>query len=188
MRMRSTSPHYNLVQGEIASQFGPAVWGGAAERTLHFPVTLIHTIGNHDIVAIGEDGYNAPHELAGQGAFIKHLGPARWSFDMAGVRFVGMNWPLIQEWVEMRVQVQPDRIRVLVNSRVGYDKFLPGVPVPGGSLVEQPPSGGNAPLIGLAGAGIEFFAREWAAVFGRVDVWQRKYPEDYKPRRMGNTG
>ncbi len=372
-----------------------------AAFTREFPTTLIHLIGNHDIVAVEGHGYDAPHELAGQGGFTKHIGAVRWSFDMAGVRFIGVNWPLIddagqewldrdlatlaegrpaylfvhmwsphigaivqkypavklvlcghshrniyafseggaefwtkmslytllyvddkgfefvdrciykggrngwdgvwghdgracalyhqwpqgksegfegehvgladvtldseirtvetvsggtydirigakgagatpagrwgvritgtngvpyelsydtsrkmlnlmgrethfdpelaatqgvpndpveQEWVEMRIQVQPDRIKVIVNSRVGYELFPPGAPIPGGALVKQPPAGGDGPLIGLPARKIEFFAEGGAVQFGRVDVWQRSYPEDYVPRRMSNSG
>ncbi|MHC4983455.1 MAG: hypothetical protein ACYTF6_09870, partial [Planctomycetota bacterium] len=70
------------------------------------------------------------------------------------------------DWVEMRIFVMPDRVRVLVNSRLHYQKFIkPG-----------------------AAKKIEFFAEDGAAEFGRVDVWQRTSPADYKPRRTANTG
>jgi len=73
--------------------------------------------------------------------------------------------PKEQEWVEMRIFVMPDRVRVLVNSRLHYEKFI---------------SPGEA-------AKIEFFAADGAALFGRVDMWQRTW-KDYKPRRMANSG
>jgi len=34
---------------------------------------------------------------------------------------------------------------------------------------------------------IEFFTEDGAALFGRVDVWQRTW-KDYQPRRMANSG
>lgn len=70
-----------------------------------------------------------------------------------------------QEWVEMRLLVMPDRIRVLVNSRLHYQKYI----TPG------------------AAKKIEFFAEDGAAEFGRVDAWQRAWP-DYKPRPCANSG
>ncbi len=65
--------------------------------TNDFPVTMLHCIGNHDIVGIHSDWWKIPHELAGNGAFVKYLGPLRWSFDYAGIRFVGVDWSLIDE-------------------------------------------------------------------------------------------
>ena len=71
-----------------------------------------------------------------------------------------------RDWTEMRIQVMPDRVRIVVNSRLHYQKFVrPG-----------------------AAKKIEFFAEEGAAEFGRVEVWPKKYPADYKPRRCANTG
>ncbi len=68
-----------------------------ADYTYGFPVPMFHCIGNHDIVAVHSKWYAHPHELAGYGAFIKYLGPVRWSFDIAGLHFVGMDWSLIDE-------------------------------------------------------------------------------------------
>ena len=65
-----------------------------AKFTYEFPVLMPHCIGNHDVVGIHSTGWLRPHELAGNGAFIKYVGPIRWSFDVAGVHFVGMDWGL----------------------------------------------------------------------------------------------
>jgi hypothetical protein len=73
--------------------------------------------------------------------------------------------PKEQEWVEMRIFVMPDRVRVLVNSRLHYQKSI----TPGTAKK------------------IEFFAEDGAAEFGRVDVWQRTW-KDYKPRATANSG
>lgn len=70
-----------------------------------------------------------------------------------------------QDWVEMRLLVMPDRIRVLVNSRLHYQKWVtPGV-----------------------AKKIEFFAEDGAAEFGRVNVWKREW-KDYKPTNCANSG
>jgi len=65
--------------------------------TNEFPVLMMHCIGNHDVVGAHSKWWKSPHELAGNGAFIKYLGPIRWSFDHAGVHFVGVDWMLIDE-------------------------------------------------------------------------------------------
>jgi len=65
--------------------------------THEFPVLMLHCIGNHDVVGIHGKWWSVPHELAGNGAFMKYLGPIRWSFDAAGIHFVGMDWGLIDE-------------------------------------------------------------------------------------------
>jgi len=63
--------------------------------TNNFPTLMMHCIGNHDVVGAHRKWWKSPHELAGNGAFIKYLGPIRWSFDHAGVHFVGVDWMLI---------------------------------------------------------------------------------------------
>jgi hypothetical protein len=73
--------------------------------------------------------------------------------------------PKEQEWVEMRIFVLPDMVRVLVNNRFHTIKALKP-----GELTK-----------------IEFFAEDGSAEFGRVDVWQRTY-KDYQPRLQFNQG
>ncbi len=68
-----------------------------AKFTNEFPVTMFHCIGNHDIVGVHSRWWNVPHELAGNGAYIKYLGPLRWSFDYAGVHFVGLDYSVIDD-------------------------------------------------------------------------------------------
>jgi hypothetical protein len=68
-----------------------------AEYTDKFPTILLHLIGNHDIVGIHSKWWSIPHENAGSGAFTKYLNPIRWSFDYAGIHFVGLDWALIDE-------------------------------------------------------------------------------------------
>lgn len=58
----------------------------------HFPVPMLTTIGNHDIVGVHSKWWSIPHELAGNGAFTKYLGPIRWSFDYAGVHFAALDF------------------------------------------------------------------------------------------------
>jgi len=65
----------------------------------------------------------------------------------------------------MRIHAMPDRVRVIVNSRVHYEKFI---------------------RVGPASR-IEVFAEDGAAEFGRIDVWERSW-EGYEPRRVANTG
>jgi len=60
--------------------------------TRSFPITMFHTPGNHDIVAIHTVEWKGQTELHGSGAYTKYLGPIRWSFDYAGCHFVGLDW------------------------------------------------------------------------------------------------
>jgi hypothetical protein len=65
-----------------------------------------------------------------------------------------------QKWLEMRVFVMPDRVRVIVNHRLHYEKYIrPG-----------------------AARKIEVFAEDGAADFARADVWQHAW-DNYKPKR-----
>jgi len=84
-----------------------------AEFTYKFPVPMFHCIGNHDIVGVHSKTYALPHELAGLGAFIKYLGPVRWSFDVAGLHFVGMDWALIDEEGKIQTGLNPTAIKWL---------------------------------------------------------------------------
>jgi len=63
-----------------------------AQFTGHFPHTLFHIVGNHDVVGIHSTWWKVPHENAGNGAFTKYLNPVRWSFTRQGIHFIGMDW------------------------------------------------------------------------------------------------
>ena len=82
------------------------------------------------------------------------------------MKSVGTVRPEEQTWVEMRLFVMPHRVRVLVNSRLHWQRFI---------------------KLGPAKA-IECFAEDGAAEFGRIDLWPRAWPEDWKPRATINTG
>jgi len=84
-----------------------------ADFTYKFPVPMFHCIGNHDVVGVHSKWYAHPHELAGLGAFIKHLGPVRWSFDVAGLHFVGMDWARIDEEGKIQSGLNPTAIKWL---------------------------------------------------------------------------
>jgi hypothetical protein len=60
--------------------------------TQNFPIPMFHTPGNHDLVGIHTTEWKGQTELHGNGAYTKYLGPLRWSFDYAGVHFVGLDW------------------------------------------------------------------------------------------------
>jgi len=75
-----------------------------------FPVPLLHCIGNHDVVGIHSKWWAVPHEIAGNGAFIKYLNPIRWSFDYADIHFVGLDWALIDEKGHMQCGVAKSAI------------------------------------------------------------------------------
>ncbi|MCE5325697.1 MAG: metallophosphoesterase [Planctomycetaceae bacterium] len=57
-----------------------------------FPVPMFFSPGNHDFV--GEEGGAKMDSdpLVGWGAFTKHCGPVRWSFDYAGIHFVSIDY------------------------------------------------------------------------------------------------
>jgi hypothetical protein len=91
------------------------------------PFLMVHVLGNHDLPGIGPQGDLAPHELAGQGPFSKHLGPTRWSFDCAGVHFAAFNWPMIDDagcaWLEKDFQSVPKETPIYLFIHM-WDKFL----------------------------------------------------------------
>jgi len=110
-----------------------------ARNASNFVVPVMSVPGNHDIVGGHGKHRLDQHPLAGNGAYTKHLGPVRWSFDYAGVRFVGLDWmdPFIAEdingnvpqvaadWFEKDLDtVKPDtRIFVFVHFPTGVQKF-----------------------------------------------------------------
>jgi len=72
-----------------------------------FPVPFINVIGNHET----PQPLFGPHELAGHGGVTKYLGPIRWSFDIAGVHVVSVNYDLVNEqtmkWLEADLESVP---------------------------------------------------------------------------------
>jgi len=131
--------------GVMGGDLGYLGFGNAAadytsieEFTNEFPVPMLHCIGNHDIVGIHSKWWSIPHELAGNGAFIKYLGPIRWSFDCAGIHFVGLDWSRIDEkghlqcgmsaatldWLEKDLESVPkDRPTYLFSHQWGDERF-----------------------------------------------------------------
>jgi hypothetical protein len=57
-----------------------------------FSVPMLTLLGNHDA---DYGRYHEPHELAGDGAFTKYVGPAHWSFDAGPAHFVTMQYSLV---------------------------------------------------------------------------------------------
>ena len=71
------------------------MFASVADYTQKFPVPLLHTVGNHDVVGIHSADWKKPTEIHGNGAYTKYLGPIRWSFSRAGIHFVGLDWAYI---------------------------------------------------------------------------------------------
>jgi len=75
-----------------------------------FPVSFINVMGNHDT----PQPLFGPHELGGHGGITKYLGPIRWSFDIAGVHIVSLNYWMMNEqalvWLDADLAgVPPDK-------------------------------------------------------------------------------
>jgi len=72
-----------------------------------FPVPFINVMGNHDT----PQPLFGPHELGGHGGITKYLGPIRWSFDIAGVHAVSLNYWMMNEqalaWLEADLDSVP---------------------------------------------------------------------------------
>lgn len=81
--------------GYAGTENAHKMFASVAEYTRKFPVPLFHTVGNHDVVGIHSADWKKPTEIHGNGAYTKFLGPIRWSFNRAGVHFVGIDWALI---------------------------------------------------------------------------------------------
>lgn len=60
----------------------------------NFPAPLFFVPGNHDVTGTRVDPklYDPKHPLFCNGVYTKFLGPVRWSFNYAGVHFVGVDW------------------------------------------------------------------------------------------------
>lgn len=59
-------------------------------NTRDFPIPMFYTQGNHDICGRTAESWKDPRR--GYWGFTKYLGPVRWSFNCAGVHFVGVDW------------------------------------------------------------------------------------------------
>lgn len=79
------------------------------EATLRFPIPLLHAPGNHDICDIHSTHWTDQNPLAGYGPYTKYLGPLRYSFDYAGIHFVGLDWARIKEDGKLETGV-PDTV------------------------------------------------------------------------------
>lgn len=107
--------------GYVGFATSDGIFKSVEEYTRTFPVTLFHCIGNHDIAGVHTKWFSVPHETGGYGGFTKRLNPTRWSFDCAGVRFIGMDYGLIDsngavqcgisdtaiEWLERDLSSKP---------------------------------------------------------------------------------
>jgi Flp pilus assembly protein TadD len=78
--------------GYAGEKNADAMFGSLQQYARAFPIPLFYTIGNHDVVGIHKTDWKKQTELHGNGAYTKYLGPIRWSFDYAGVHFVGLDW------------------------------------------------------------------------------------------------
>ncbi|MCE9545523.1 MAG: metallophosphoesterase [Planctomycetia bacterium] len=78
--------------GYAALDSADAEFIGIRNYTRAFPIPLFHCVGNHDVVGIHTPSWKKMDELSGNGTFTKYLGPIRWSFNYAGVHFVGLDW------------------------------------------------------------------------------------------------
>ncbi len=77
--------------GYAGVESGDADLSRVRDYSAKFPVPMFHAVGNHDIVA-GHSADWGSTEIHGFGAYIKNLGPIRWSFNYAGIHFVGLEW------------------------------------------------------------------------------------------------
>ncbi|HUU09380.1 MAG TPA: metallophosphoesterase [Phycisphaerae bacterium] len=74
---------------------GTAEFEYLAEQTKVFPMPLFCTAGNHDAAGVNakpDAGWDKAHPMYGYGYYRKVVGPLRWSFDYAGVHFVGIDF------------------------------------------------------------------------------------------------
>lgn len=78
--------------GYASLESAEAMFGSMAAEAAAFPIPMFIVPGNHDFVNETEQVKLADHPLAGWGAYTKHLGPIRWSFDYADVHFLGLDW------------------------------------------------------------------------------------------------
>lgn len=75
--------------------------------TRQFPIPMLHVPGNHDVVGIHTTEWSKQDAIAGYGLYTEYLGPIRWSFNYAGIHFVGLDWARIAEEGKLQTGV-PD--------------------------------------------------------------------------------
>jgi hypothetical protein len=64
-----------------------------AHHTKTFPIPWFGLPGNHDIAGVrAKNGWDTNSAEFGYGLYGRHVGPLRWSFDYAGVHFVGIDY------------------------------------------------------------------------------------------------
>lgn len=93
-RMKSRV-HLAFITGDLGYASYPGVeqsFPPIRQYTDAFPVPMFHAIGNHDVVGLHGPDWSKPTEFHGYGAFTKYISPVRWSFDYAGIHFVGLDW------------------------------------------------------------------------------------------------
>lgn len=78
--------------GYASLESAEAMFTSMAAEAAAFPIPMFIVPGNHDFVNETENAKLSNHPLAGWGAYTKHLGPVRWSFDYADVHFLGLDW------------------------------------------------------------------------------------------------
>lgn len=98
--------------GYASIESAEAMFTSMAAEAAAFPIPMFIVPGNHDFVNETEEVKLANHPLAGWGAYTKHLGPIRWSFDYADVHFLGLDWKEKDE-----------------HSKRGYEDRIPKVAV-----------------------------------------------------------
>ena len=90
-----SAPKFAVITGDLGyaeEKTADAMFSSVQNYARTFPIPMFITNGNHDIVGVLSAEWNKPTELHGNGAYTKYLGPLRWSFDYAGVHFIGLDW------------------------------------------------------------------------------------------------
>ena len=77
--------------GYATPEGGELMFRTIAGHAAAFPLPMFITPGNHDFV--GADGKTPMNQATGGWGFhTQYLGPVRWSFDYAGVHFIGLDY------------------------------------------------------------------------------------------------
>ncbi len=72
---------------------GLAEWAYLTECLRDFPVPWLAVTGNHDVAGVqAKVGWDKADPRYGYGLYDQLIGPLRWSFDYAGVHFVGVDF------------------------------------------------------------------------------------------------
>lgn len=97
----------------------PGFWH-LVESEKKFGVPFFNAPGNHDYL---DHGTTDP-DVAKWGAWTKDVGPVRWSFDYAGVHFVGVDdgQPAVcVAWLEKDLQAVRPGTRIMMMSHIPYN-------------------------------------------------------------------